>query len=192
MAARLSLERPARLGSGRDGAAQDPFDLSIRHAAGPRVQCGRVRSLVLLRVDPPRVQGRAHTVRVQIPLALLRRHPAHTVRVQGRALPAAAPASSGIGAQIARELACRGFDLILVARRGDRLAALQQELQALSLVHAKRKADVRMFPYDLSKPDDVASLCSELASLPVAILVGVTRALRARGRRWRTLSRDPT
>ncbi|KAG8458358.1 hypothetical protein KFE25_011742 [Diacronema lutheri] len=72
------------------------------------------------------------------------------------------------------------------------LAALQQELQALSLVHAKRKADVRMFPYDLSKPDDVASLCSELASLPVAILVGVTRALRARGRRWRTLSRDPT
>ena len=41
----------------------------------------------------------------------------------------------------------------------------------MSLVHAKRKADVRMFPYDLSKPDDVASLCSELASLPVAILV---------------------
>ena len=36
-------------------------------------------------------------------------------------------ASSGIGRDIARELVIRGWDVILVARRADRLKALKEE-----------------------------------------------------------------
>jgi len=71
----------------------------------------------------------------------------------------------------ARDLARRGFDLIIVARRVELLETLAVELSALALKHAKRKIDIKTIARDLSKPEQVTSLCTELADTPVVILV---------------------
>ena len=52
-------------------------------------------------------------------------------------------ASSGIGEEIAREFARRGYRLVLVARRADRLRDLAEELRGLAHV----------LPADLSNRD---------------------------------------
>ena len=61
-------------------------------------------------------------------------------------------ASSGIGGEFARQLAGHGYDLVLVARRADRLQALAGELAAAYGV----KVDV--LPADLSTPEGVATV----------------------------------
>ncbi len=77
-------------------------------------------------------------------------------------LPAPAPghvavvtgASSGIGADIARELARRGHELVLVARSADKLQALADELPTTAHV----------VPLDLADRDARAGLLPELES----------------------------
>jgi len=92
----------------------------------------------------------------------------------GMSLPAAASsstvlitgASSGIGAELARELGRRGYNLTLVARRAERLRALAGELEA---AHGIR-ADVHLT--DLADADARADLILGLRSGQLEI-VGV-------------------
>ena len=65
-------------------------------------------------------------------------------------------ASAGIGAAFARAYAQKGWDLVLVARRQDRLAALGRELQDAFNITA------HMITLDLFKPEAVPELMTQL------------------------------
>src|SRR5215831_5416084 len=65
-------------------------------------------------------------------------------------------ASSGIGLELARELARNGHDLVLIARSADLLAELTIELREQFKVH------VEGYPCDLSDAGAVRNLCSEI------------------------------
>ena len=73
-------------------------------------------------------------------------------------------ASSGIGMAFARELATRGYNLVLVARREQILNELADELRSRTGV----EVDVRAC--DLSKPGKRAPLLAELENTEVSIL----------------------
>jgi uncharacterized protein len=79
-------------------------------------------------------------------------------------------ASSGIGEAIAVELAHRGYQLVLVARRTDRLQALADDLSI--------KAHV--LPADLSSRADRAALPGRVAALGVATDILINNAGLAR------------
>ena len=75
-------------------------------------------------------------------------------------------ASSGIGEEIARELAGRGHGVTLVARRADKLETLAKEL-------TNKGVRIEVLPADLSQPAERADLLGRLTErgLAPAILV---------------------
>ncbi len=69
-------------------------------------------------------------------------------------------ASSGLGADFARNLAARGCNLILVARREDLLRSLQQELMG------QYGVAVQVVPLEWRAPGNAKRICSNSTSSP--------------------------
>ena len=74
-------------------------------------------------------------------------------------------ASSGIGRSFAALLAAKGFDLVLVARRVERLEQLAAEFTA------KHKVNVKVVPVDLAGVNAAAEMLEATAGLDVGLVV---------------------
>ena len=72
-------------------------------------------------------------------------------------------ASAGIGAEFCRQLAARGYRLVMVARRGVNLASLAQELEE------SWSTESRIYPLDLSRSNAGAELDGWLESERIEI-----------------------
>jgi hypothetical protein len=86
--------------------------------------------------------------------------------IRGDGVAVVTGASSGIGEEIAREFARRGYRLVLVARRAGRLTALAEEL----------KGRAHVLPVDLSNRDERATLSDQVAALGVMADILVNNA----------------
>lgn len=74
-------------------------------------------------------------------------------------------ASSGIGIEIARLLAKKKYDLIIVARREERLKKIKKELESRYGIH------VVIMQYDLSKEENCKRLFKSCEKYPIEVLV---------------------
>lgn len=74
-------------------------------------------------------------------------------------------ASSGIGREMARLLARQGYHVILVARRGKRLASLKEELENRYSIQAIA------LEADLSNPDACRKLFEQTKKYPITIVI---------------------
>jgi short-subunit dehydrogenase len=79
-------------------------------------------------------------------------------------------ASSGIGADLARNLAARGHGVVLVARRADRLEALAAEISEAHGVRAEALA------CDLTDPEAIAALPGRVEALGLEVSILINNA----------------
>lgn len=82
-------------------------------------------------------------------------------------------ASSGIGEAFARRLASRGVNLVLVARREDRLKTLADELRA------NHSIEVRVVVSDLTQESFLDVVVSQTSDLEIGLLVNNAGVLQA-------------
>ena len=73
-------------------------------------------------------------------------------------------ASSGIGDEFARQLAAKGLNLVLVARRKDRLDALANELSS------SHSVEVKTLEIDLTDPTFMAAIENGIEGLDIGLL----------------------
>ncbi len=76
-----------------------------------------------------------------------------------------AGASEGLGEQFARQVAARGLNVILVARRGELLQVLAKDIARASGV------DVRTLALDLARPETLTEIERATADLEVGLMV---------------------
>jgi uncharacterized protein len=93
-----------------------------------------------------------------------------------RGLAVVTGATAGIGREFAEQLGGRGYDLLLVARDRQRLAATAEGLAA------SHKVEVEAFPADLSRDDDVTRLVERLTASSALTLLVNNAGFGSRGR----------
>jgi NADP-dependent 3-hydroxy acid dehydrogenase YdfG len=91
-------------------------------------------------------------------------------------------ASSGIGAATARRLAAEGFEVVLGARRADRLEAVAESIGVAA----------RAVPLDVTDPDSVEAFCAEVGACRLLVnnaggAVGLESIAEADEDKWRTM-----
>lgn len=74
-------------------------------------------------------------------------------------------ASSGMGAEFARQMADQGLNLVLVARRKERLESLAVE------INKKHSVDIKIIAADLTSKEGIARIKSETHTLQIGLLV---------------------